>query len=190
MRRLLTSALTAAAAVSFASAASAAVPVSDGTCTSPTNDTTPQAMACTGYYDGNIFNNNADNKTAITAALAGFGITYAGDIAKYQGFSGLGGATDLSALFGNLTGIQILGIHYGGGAGGGESAFYKIDFGAAPGQPLMLNLPASSNVYRFTTTMAAVPESATWAMMLLGFGGIGMTMRSRRKPVARLMQVA
>jgi hypothetical protein len=27
-----------------------------------------------------------------------------------------------------------------------------------------------------------VPEPATWAMMLVGFGGLGATMRSRRKP--------
>jgi hypothetical protein len=42
-----------------------------------------------------------------------------------------------------------------------------------------------------TVTIAAagaVPEPATWAMMLLGFGGIGMAMRRRRKPV--LAQVA
>lgn len=29
----------------------------------------------------------------------------------------------------------------------------------------------------------AVPEPATWAMMLIGFGAIGLTMRRRRKPV-------
>jgi hypothetical protein len=29
---------------------------------------------------------------------------------------------------------------------------------------------------------AAVPEPATWALMLLGFGGIGMVMRRRRRP--------
>jgi hypothetical protein len=28
----------------------------------------------------------------------------------------------------------------------------------------------------------AVPEPATWAMMLVGFGGLGAAMRSRRKP--------
>ena len=32
------------------------------------------------------------------------------------------------------------------------------------------------------TVLAAVPEPATWAMMLLGFGGIGMAMRRRRRP--------
>jgi hypothetical protein len=36
----------------------------------------------------------------------------------------------------------------------------------------------------------AVPEPATWAMMLLGFGGIGMTMRRRRRSGATLTQIA
>jgi hypothetical protein len=30
---------------------------------------------------------------------------------------------------------------------------------------------------------AAVPEPETWAMMLVGFGGLGAAMRSRRKGV-------
>jgi PEP-CTERM motif-containing protein len=33
-----------------------------------------------------------------------------------------------------------------------------------------------------------VPEPATWAMMLIGFGGMGVAMRRRRRPV--LAQVA
>jgi hypothetical protein len=34
------------------------------------------------------------------------------------------------------------------------------------------------------TIMAApVPEAATWAMMILGFGAIGMMIRRRRRPV-------
>jgi hypothetical protein len=188
MRRVLITALGAVAALAMAAPAAATVPVSDGTCTSPTGDTIPSATKCTGYYTGNIFDNNADDATAITAALAGFGITYTGDIANYQGFSGLGGQTDLTSLFGLLTGVQVFGIHYGGGAGGGESAFYQIDFGAAPGQPLVLTLPASSNVYRFTTG-GSVPEPATWALMLLGFGGMGMALRRSRRQQA-LMQIA
>ena len=35
---------------------------------------------------------------------------------------------------------------------------------------------------------AAVPEPATWALMLLGFGGMGMVLRRRRRPV--LAQIA
>lgn len=34
-------------------------------------------------------------------------------------------------------------------------------------------------------TMTPVPEPATWAMMLVGFGGIGMTMRRRRVNLRR-----
>ena len=40
------------------------------------------------------------------------------------------------------------------------------------------------------TLATAVPEPATWAMILLGFGGIGMAMRRRRSGRGALMQVA
>jgi PEP-CTERM motif len=36
----------------------------------------------------------------------------------------------------------------------------------------------------------SVPEPATWAMMLLGFGGIGLGMRRRRSKDGRLLQIA
>jgi hypothetical protein len=35
-----------------------------------------------------------------------------------------------------------------------------------------------------------LPEPATWAMMLLGFGGIGMAMRRSRKADGKLLQLA
>jgi hypothetical protein len=40
----------------------------------------------------------------------------------------------------------------------------------------------------FNVAAAPVPEAKTWAMMLLGFGAMGMVIRRRRKPV--LAQVA
>jgi hypothetical protein len=39
----------------------------------------------------------------------------------------------------------------------------------------------SNNV---TLSVTAVPEPATWAVMLVGFGGLGVAMRSRRKQAA------
>jgi hypothetical protein len=35
---------------------------------------------------------------------------------------------------------------------------------------------------------AAVPEPATWAMMIIGFGGVGATLRNRRR--SAMLQVA
>jgi hypothetical protein len=42
--------------------------------------------------------------------------------------------------------------------------------------------------YSGTLNVAAVPEPATWAMMLLGFGAMGLVIRRRRQPV--LAQIA
>ena len=43
---------------------------------------------------------------------------------------------------------------------------------------------------RVTLASGAVPEPATWAMMLFGFAGIGMALRRRRRGSTRLEQVA
>jgi hypothetical protein len=44
--------------------------------------------------------------------------------------------------------------------------------------------PTFEDFYGFTLGAAAVPEPAIWAMMLVGFGGLGAAMRSRRRAVA------
>jgi Protein of unknown function (DUF642)/PEP-CTERM motif len=46
----------------------------------------------------------------------------------------------------------------------------------------------NEGVFLDAVSVAAVPEPATWALMLLGFGGIGLAMRRRRRPA--LAQVA
>ena len=45
-----------------------------------------------------------------------------------------------------------------------------------------------TNVTSFSLSAQAVPEPSTWALMLLGFGAIGVAMRRRRRPA--LAQVA
>ena len=41
----------------------------------------------------------------------------------------------------------------------------------------------------FTPVAGAVPEPATWAMMLLGFGAVGFSIRRKRRPT-RISQFA
>jgi hypothetical protein len=52
----------------------------------------------------------------------------------------------------------------------------------------MSTTSSSANIdnINVTATAGAVPEPATWAMMLVGFGALGMVMRRRSQPVARV----
>jgi hypothetical protein len=70
--------------------------------------------------------------------------------------------TNVPILFGpgNFNTITVNGVSRGNGSYGGQG----------------------------TLVPRAVPEPATWAMMLLGFGAIGFSMRRRRRPV--LAQIA
>jgi hypothetical protein len=46
------------------------------------------------------------------------------------------------------------------------------------------NDPGYSDLDNFSVASGAVPEPATWAMMLVGFGGLGTLLRRRRGQVA------
>jgi hypothetical protein len=50
--------------------------------------------------------------------------------------------------------------------------------------------PTASYSGTMNFDVAGVPEPATWAMMLVGFGGIGMALRRKRRNATALMQVA
>jgi hypothetical protein len=52
------------------------------------------------------------------------------------------------------------------------------------------NDPLIDGVSFAASDIAAVPEPASWAMMLLGFGAIGLTMRRRRKDSEAVSQFA
>lgn len=52
-----------------------------------------------------------------------------------------------------------------------------------------LNNPGVSHITVYDST-GAVPEPATWGLMLLGFAGVGVAMRRKRKPNGALMQIA
>lgn len=62
-----------------------------------------------------------------------------------------------------------------------NTRFVRFDMSNCPQQPSGYESCAIGEVAFRTAATGAVPEPATWAMMLLGFGGIGFSIRRRRK---------
>lgn len=62
---------------------------------------------------------------------------------------------------------------------------FVADVASAASNLLRINGSSGSNAsYAGTLNIAAVPEAATWAMMIIGFGAVGATVR-RRTALAR-----
>lgn len=156
--------------------------------------------SCAGYYDGNLFNNS--NNTDIQDGLDALGppsvpFTTFAAIPDANKLSSLNGATTID--FGQtLYGDTVVGVHFGAGQGspgygygppngGGKptnldtSVFYRFNAGTTGISSFTLNYKASSNAVLFMTGGGpAVPEPATWALMVGGFGLLGISMRRRR----------
>jgi hypothetical protein len=99
----------------------------------------------------------------------------------------------------NLSGLTIFGAHFGNTPDSNPSdpsvksqdvsAFWLVDLGPDVTHTITItNAQGVSNGQIFATGTPSVPEPATWAMMLLGFGGMGMALRRSRKPA--LLQIA
>jgi hypothetical protein len=73
-----------------------------------------------------------------------------------DGLTQFASATSVPITGGQLNTLTVNGLSRGNGSYGGQISF---------------------------TPNSAVPEPGTWAMMLLGFGGMGMAMRRRRRTV-------
>lgn len=158
-------------------------------------DLTPAALTCVGFFKGNLIDGSPTDITAQKTDLALLGYTWSGTY--LEKISPLGGShtVDFTTL---IKGISYVGFHFGGGTGspGEEStAFYKIDGGAGLHE-IMLKYNASSNAALYATNVGsdgpppviggigAVPEPAAWAMLVMGFGLVGITARRRSRAVA------
>lgn len=66
--------------------------------------------------------------------------------------------------------------------GGASYGFFAIN--AHPGGDSLLSLDMTVSRVRSVVETNAVPEPATWALMILGFGGAGAALRRSRRAVA------
>jgi len=149
-------------------------------------DISPTAMLCSGGYAGNILDNNAGDVTKQKQGLALIGFTWDGThFGDFPKLSSLGGATKID-FPGLLHGITYVGIHVGG-SGGGQTTFYKFDAGSSL-DAFTLHLARSSGAVLYMTSAPppppSVPEPASWAMMVGGFGLVGGAMRSHRRAIS------
>lgn len=151
----------------------------------------PPADKCAGYYDNNQFSSaNVGAQQSAIDLLLGAG-NYTVDWNALTGAGLVVSGSDLNALNNLLAsagGQVVLGLHWGNvpGAAGNVSAFYLWD-NAAAGSIHLTDTQGYSNAVLYRST-GAVPEPATWAMMLLGFGAIGFA--SRRRRTRALAQIA
>lgn len=156
-------------------------------------------VACAGdnlndYHSGNALSNSPADRDVQDHALIdllglGSSPNYAALMAggSQSKVSSLGAGNMLSfPITSTFSGLTYIGIHWGG-QGGGQTAWYKFDF-TTPVSSLEIlgsNPGGFSGAVLYSTgTPGAVPEPATWAMLITGFGLAGVAMRRRKVRVA------
>jgi hypothetical protein len=163
-------------------------------------DITLPASACYGYFAGNQLGNSADMQSAQATALAALGL--AGPYTQVEHIDLNSSTIDFDTL---LNGVTYIGVHWGKGKGGpgtccqgGVTGFYRLDLSSNAnldkiwtnfaatnsGAVLFKTQPPCTGAGCGETPGGDVPEPATWAMMIMGFGGVGALMRRRRTALA------
>ncbi len=145
----------------------------------------------TGIGDTSSLFNPDSNVTAVTLSsltltinsmssiIAGSNVFFVNRSAGTGGFALSSGGSFrtllLSSSFLNYDGVSSI------ASVSGDAVALPYSFVSDGGQ---VTLATASNV-KFSAVASAVPEPATWAMMILGFSAVGYALRRRNKAVVR-----
>ncbi|MCG2841912.1 PEPxxWA-CTERM sorting domain-containing protein [Sandaracinobacter sp. RS1-74] len=116
--------------------------------------------------------------TLTTPLLKSFSI-YIGSVDSYNHitFKGANGYSE------TISGSQLVALANGNQSSAGTNRRFYFDFGADRVNEVIFS--STSNSFEFDNIAAgAVPEPATWAMLILGFGMVGAAMRRRASTLA------
>lgn len=176
--------------VEAAKPVAAAQDLTPGSTACALGDISPVATACRGFYAGNLNGGSSamrrDSAQALTAltgaSYTGATLTWLEDVDISRG-----GVVDFDTP---LFGATVVSFHVGAargqstGVGYQATAFYMFDAGSLLGglDTITFNRAGLSNARLYSTgSPGAVPEPATWAMMIGGFGAVGGGMRRTRR---------
>jgi hypothetical protein len=182
MLNKLTTIAAAAAAIAFSAPSLAAITPANTCSFSDVSGAGITVTDCSGYYTGNLNNGSdfSDVKALLEAEFAGPpAISLGGGIVE-QIATGSNPVNFATPVFGDT----VIGVHWGGGAGGGSSAFYRMTIGdgftgftiTTPNPDL--GTGGLSNVALYATQ--PVPEPSTYALLVAGLAAVGFTARRRK----------
>jgi hypothetical protein len=139
-------------------------------------------ISCLGFFAGNLV---TDSGPKLVEAL-GYTVQLDPNAdSLIEKFDLSGGTIDFDT---DLSGPTVIGLHFGGGSTGyNGTGFWLLDVPAGTDSFTWSSTVQQgiSNAGLYSTgTPGVVPEPATWAMMIAGFGLTGAAMRRRKSRVA------
>jgi hypothetical protein len=154
-------------------------------------DISVSGASCLGFFSGNLNGNNHTYST-VSTDLSPWGVHLNGAVSSSNMLSGLGNGSNVINFSQQLYGDTIIGVHYGvvTGANGATSndvtAFYRFNAGNGTGvDTLTTSFGSLSNATLYLTGNApiapAVPEPATYGMLIAGLALVGAAVRRRKQ---------